>query len=265
MQSGWSARNGYGRRWFLAATASVSGLALAGCAAAPRTSAERSESEADADEAEVTPGEDLMQEHGVLERILLVYDESARRLERGDALDLSVVVNAARIASGLVESYHEKLEEEFVFPRLEAARRETELVSVLRRQHERGRELTKEIERLASSAGATSDLAKALRGFERMYAPSSAAPSTASSASSSRSASTSCSASTASKAPSPRSRASSPRCTSTTSRCSRLDRGGGRAFGVIPYAIGRGANPHTDRYPGDGGLRFEPRAFGGLG
>ena len=171
MKSESSAHNGYGRRWFLAATASASGLALAGCAGASRRSAEGRETEEHAEEAEVTPGEDLMQEHGVLERILLVYDESARRLERDDALDLTVVKSAAGIISSFVESYHEKLEEEFIFPRLEMARRETELVSVLRRQHERGRELTKEIERLSSGAGTASDLAKVLRGFERMYRP----------------------------------------------------------------------------------------------
>ncbi len=150
------------RRQFLA-VASVSGLLLAGCA----SSAER---EQDSEDAEVTPGEDLMQEHGLLERILLVYGESARRLERGEQLDLAVVHNAAGIVIRFVENYHEKLEETFVFPRLEQARRELELVAVLRRQHARGREVTNEIARLSASSPSP-ELAQALRAFERMYRP----------------------------------------------------------------------------------------------
>lgn len=35
---------------------------------------------------DVAPAEDLMREHGVLNRVLLVYDEAARRLEK--TLDL---------------------------------------------------------------------------------------------------------------------------------------------------------------------------------
>src|SRR4051794_7630536 len=59
------------------------------------------------DEAEVTPGEDLMQEHGVVDRILLIYDEAAHRLEHGLPLDPAVVVGAAGIVRAFVENYHE--------------------------------------------------------------------------------------------------------------------------------------------------------------
>jgi len=151
------------RRQFLTASATVSGLLLSACA----SSGEREEH---SEEAEVTPGEDLMQEHGLLERILLVYGESARRLERNEQLDLGVVHSAAGIVTRFVEDYHEKLEETFVFPRLEQARREVELVTVLRRQHARGREVTNEIARL-SSGTPSPELAQALRAFERMYRP----------------------------------------------------------------------------------------------
>src|SRR5262245_55016440 len=102
------------RRWFLVGTASVSGVAFAGAA---RSRAGEDEEE-DGD-AEVTPGEDLMQEHGLLERLLLIYDEAARRLEQSAAFDSAVVGSAAQLVATFVEGYHEKLEEEFVFPRLE--------------------------------------------------------------------------------------------------------------------------------------------------
>lgn len=113
-----------------------------------------------------------MQEHGVLERVLLIYDECAARLERGEAVDLTVVGSAAGIVRTFVEDYHEQLEEQRVFPRLDAANRERALVAVLLLQHKKGRELTAEIKRLASAApGAGATLAKLLRTFQRMYRP----------------------------------------------------------------------------------------------
>jgi hemerythrin-like domain-containing protein len=154
------------RRRFLGTAASAAGLVVAGCAAGGAARREGA-----ALEAEVTPGEDLMQEHGVLERLLLIYDEAARRLDGGVALDLAVLSGAAGIVLRFVEEYHEELEEQFVFPRLEAARRETELVAILRRQHQRGRELTGEIARLSGAGTGSARLLEALRAFARMVRP----------------------------------------------------------------------------------------------
>jgi hemerythrin-like domain-containing protein len=123
----------------------------------------------DKEEAEVTPGEDLMQEHGIVERILLIYDESARRIESNEKADPTVVVGAAGIVRRFVEEYHERQEERFVFPKLRAEGREVELVAVLLHQHERGRQLTDEIVRNAQGGGP--ELARLLRGFARMYRP----------------------------------------------------------------------------------------------
>lgn len=125
----------------------------------------------DADEAEVTPGEDLMQEHGVLERILLIYDEAAQRIDRRQDLDPAQLAAAAGIVHRFVEEYHEKQEEDFVFPRLEATNREVALVAVLRRQHARGREVTDEILRRAGTGKPDAALGGLLRAFERMYRP----------------------------------------------------------------------------------------------
>src|SRR5262245_11352225 len=154
------------RRGFLRDLASGAGLALSGCAA----TGGGTRGALGEEEAEVTPGEDLMQEHGVLERVLLVYDEAARRIERAEPLDPAVLASAAGVVRRFVEDYHEPLEERFVFPRLQAARREVDLVSVLLRQHRRGRELTEEIV-LRAGAGAKPELAQALRSFVRMYRP----------------------------------------------------------------------------------------------
>ena len=156
-----SQRSGTKRRTFIAGVGALS----ASCASARTPSAG-----ATREKAEVTPGEDLMQEHGVLERILLVYHQAASRLEQPQSVE--VISKAATIVRRFVEDYHEKLEEEFVFPRLEAAKKESDLVAVLRLQHQRGRELTDEI--LRRSSGGSSDatsLAALIGSFEGMYRP----------------------------------------------------------------------------------------------
>jgi hemerythrin-like domain-containing protein len=157
------------RRVFLRTAASAAGLVLAGCATASSSAAHAEHAESE-DEAEVTPGEDLMQEHGVLERILLIYDEAERRIERGEQFDLAVVGKAAEIVRRFVEDYHEKLEEQFVFPRLRTAKRELELTTILLQQHQRGRAVTADI--IAKvSASASAELSPLLRAFTRMYRP----------------------------------------------------------------------------------------------
>jgi hemerythrin-like domain-containing protein len=170
-------RRGFLRLAAAAAATSAAGLGLAACATgggAHRQGAVARSREADEQEAEVTPGEDLMQEHGVLERIALIYDEAAGRLDRGEPLDLALVSGAAGIVRRFVEDYHERQEERSVFPRLEKARRETALVAVLLRQHQRGRELTDDILRrtgAGAGAGGGRELADLLRRFTRMYRP----------------------------------------------------------------------------------------------
>jgi hemerythrin-like domain-containing protein len=162
-------RSGGARRDFIRGVASAAGFVLAACATT-RSARGGQPAQGESGEAEVTPGEDLMQEHGLIERILLVYDEAARRIEAREPCDLAVVAAGAGIIRRFVEDYHEKNEEQFVFPRLQGAGREGELVATLLLQHQRGRVLTEEIVRRAS-AQATPELAQALRQFAAMYRP----------------------------------------------------------------------------------------------
>jgi hemerythrin-like domain-containing protein len=130
----------------------------------------------ESEEEEVSPAEDLMREHGVLERLLLVYEASLARLAERDAAPLPVVVKTADLTRRFIEDYHEKLEEEFLFPRFEKAGTLVELVQTLRVQHQRGRNLTDEVQRLAEAGGAPalgeqSRLRVAVQEFVRMYRP----------------------------------------------------------------------------------------------
>lgn len=139
------------------------GVVLLGCGAARSAHDEKNEHEDD----DVAPPEDLMREHGALNRILLVYEESARRIEAGAALPPDALANAAGIIRRFVEDYHEKLEEDFLFPRFEKAGKLVDLVATLRKQHQAGRRLTADIQRI----GAQPAVVPALRSFVRMYRP----------------------------------------------------------------------------------------------
>ena len=128
------------------------------------------------EEEEVAPGEDLMREHGVLNRLLLIYEEGLRRLDARQDFAPGTLSAAAGIVRRFIEEYHEKSEEENLFPRFEKAGKLVDLVAVLRRQHQAGRRLTGEIERLAGGGAVAKDsdrrkLSDSMRLFIRMYRP----------------------------------------------------------------------------------------------
>jgi hemerythrin-like domain-containing protein len=100
---------------------------------------------------QVSPIEHLMREHGVYERVLLIYDEAARRLDRGLELPDDVVQGAARVAQHYLEAYHQDLEEKWVFPRFEKAIVMIKEVRELRADHENARAITADIVMLTSA------------------------------------------------------------------------------------------------------------------
>ncbi|HEX2714449.1 MAG TPA: hemerythrin domain-containing protein [Candidatus Acidoferrales bacterium] len=125
---------------------------------------------------EVSPNEDLMRDHGLLNRLLLIYEEAARRLDVGADLDPAALSRAAGVIRHFIEDYHEKLEEDHMFPRFERAGKLVELVAVLRTQHQAGRRLTTEIQRLANlktlkKPSERRTLGNFLRMFSGMYRP----------------------------------------------------------------------------------------------
>ncbi len=123
------------------------------------------------EEEEVTPNEDLMREHGLLDRVLLIYEENLKRAAGGGPLVPKALHSSAEIIRDFIESYHEKLEEEFLFPILVKAKREVDLVSVLKDQHEVGRKLTNQIISLSkrSSKDDQIKLQDHLKAFISMY------------------------------------------------------------------------------------------------
>jgi hemerythrin-like domain-containing protein len=136
-----------------------------------------SDDDAKAD-ADIGPGEDLMREHGVLRRVLLIYDEVCRRLDgpAGAPVEVEAIQRGAKLIRSFVEDYHERQEEEFVFPRFERAGKLVELVRTLRAQHQAGRKLTDRVLGLATATNVKDPaqrraLRDQLRLFGGMYAP----------------------------------------------------------------------------------------------
>ncbi len=124
----------------------------------------------------VSPAEDLMREHGVLNRILLIYDNCRSHLVNNEQFDMDVLNNSAQIIRTFIEDYHEKLEEDFLFPRFEKANQLTDLVQVLRNQHKAGRILTDQLIQFGKMKSPTNTdenqkLIKLLSDFNGMYRP----------------------------------------------------------------------------------------------
>jgi hemerythrin-like domain-containing protein len=170
------------RRDLLAGIGSLSaGLILTGCgnSNSNKSSADK-DSSAKKDEAEksieVTATEDLMREHGVLRRALLVYTAAAAKL-RTDPSKVSpdALQQTARLFRAFGEEYHEKkLEEQYIFPAVkQAGGQAAAYPDVLVVQHNRGREITEYVLAVTQGAklgAANADaLAKALEAFVLMY------------------------------------------------------------------------------------------------
>ncbi|HEY3296799.1 MAG TPA: hemerythrin domain-containing protein [bacterium] len=127
-------------------------------------------------EEKLPPTEDLMREHGLLSRVLLIYDEAENRLTAGKAFPMDALAAAAGIVRRFVEDYHERNEEAYVFPRLNKPGGLPDLVRVLLDQHNAGRQLTGDITRLALAGTPKTDTDRAqiayrLKAFNRMYRP----------------------------------------------------------------------------------------------
>ena len=58
-------------------------------------------------EKKVSPPEDLMQEHGILNRVLLIYDTCRIQLTSKQPSPDEALISAAGITRNFVEDYHE--------------------------------------------------------------------------------------------------------------------------------------------------------------
>jgi hemerythrin-like domain-containing protein len=122
----------------------------------------------------ISPSEDLMREHAVLDRLMLIYESGIRRLDQGEDIDPAVFVQSATIVRDFIHDYHEKSEEELIFPRFKTAGRMVDLVNVLITQHGAGRRLTDRILAAAPQARNRQPreaMGRDIQAFIAMYRP----------------------------------------------------------------------------------------------
>ena len=127
-------------------------------------------------EPEVSATEDLMREHGVIRRALLVYFETIPRLrENPSGVDPSALRQTAQLFRTFGEDYHERmLEEQHIFPLVRKKGGELErYADILIQQHNRGREITDYVLAVTSGpkigAQHAQPLAKVFESFVLMY------------------------------------------------------------------------------------------------
>jgi hemerythrin-like domain-containing protein len=128
------------------------------------------------EEEEISPAEDLMREHGVLNRIMLIYDNCQARLADNEPFPPEALKSAAEILKTFIEGYHEKLEEDFLFTRFAKADKLMALVQLLYIQHNAGRKITDQVLQLANTdslkdTGESQKMIRLLHDFNRMYRP----------------------------------------------------------------------------------------------
>ena len=128
------------------------------------------------EEKEVGAVEDLMREHGVLRRALLVYIESVPKLRANPgSLSADAIARTAKLFRSFGEDYHEeKLEEAHIFPAVKkSGGAAAAYVDVLKAQHDRGREITNYIlsvtDKGTIGTGDAEPLARAFETFVLMY------------------------------------------------------------------------------------------------
>jgi hemerythrin-like domain-containing protein len=124
---------------------------------------------------DVTPPEDLMREHGVLDRVLLIYEAAMRKFATNADFDPKVISDSAKVVQDFIENYHEKSEENFIFPRFRKSGQLVDLVDTLLQQHQAGRRVTQSILQNAPASHRDDEARRqtlaAMQAFIAMYRP----------------------------------------------------------------------------------------------
>ena len=117
----------------------------------------------------ISPTEDLMREHGVLRRILIIYHEITwNYINKEKDFPHEALTDSAELLQEFIENYHEKIEEKYIFPRF-VNHQHADLAKLLKQQHDIGRKMTKKIIALSKEKILdTDELKKLLRGVVDM-------------------------------------------------------------------------------------------------
>lgn len=128
----------------------------------------------------VSPLENLMREHGLIHRLLLIYENICARIitprhYKPVRLE-TVALEAVELTKRFVEEYHQTLEEEYLFPLFYRQRDDVRLVQTLLQQHHAARCISDKLIKIlreghASYAKSRPSLDGLLRQYVMLYAP----------------------------------------------------------------------------------------------
>lgn len=115
--------------------------------------------------------EDLMREHALLSRIMTIYEHLSVSFENGtyQLIDWTISYKCAYIVRHFIEDYHERSEEQFIFPILKKYNKHRRLINELIKQHKLGRQMTDRIIDLSKLKSNASELSLLLRLFCKLY------------------------------------------------------------------------------------------------
>src|SRR5512136_43627 len=119
------------------------------------------------------PTEDLMNEHRVIERMLVIVQRAADRLEDGQAVEADVFTGAVDFFKNFADRCHHGKEEKLLFEKLiERGMSRTEgPIAVMLREHDLGRAYVREIGELSSKgfdAGSKAGLIENGRAYAKL-------------------------------------------------------------------------------------------------
>ncbi|MFZ2445405.1 MAG: hemerythrin domain-containing protein [Syntrophobacteraceae bacterium] len=149
------------RKFISLAGAAGAGLVLTGCPGANKGETG-------------TAIELLDRQHGILRRAVSILEEVKGGMDARMDLPPEIIQGTVEVVRRLVVDYHQKMEEKYIYPPFDTAKKMGGLVGVLREQHEAGAQLTEILGRLAAGFSAR-DLEKrrtmgsAIHQFARMY------------------------------------------------------------------------------------------------
>lgn len=124
-----------------------------------------------ADESQLSIPEQLMRQHAIADRLLLVYQTAVTPATGAAQPPMKVLATTAQMIRSNVDDFHVRLEEEQIFPLFQKSSKMTDLVNTLREQHATGRRLTDSILKATSVSAAsanTGTLTNDLRAYIHM-------------------------------------------------------------------------------------------------
>jgi len=124
---------------------------------------------------EIPLTEDLMREHGVLNRILLIYEAVIQKIEHHQDFWIDALKKSVDIIQFFIEAHHERMEEDYIFPLFEKHKKNLHLIQTLKEQHIKGREITADLKEIITKDtidhAHKMSIKKLLHEFVEMYRP----------------------------------------------------------------------------------------------